>query len=269
MDGLQGREFNEHAGFKTRKGELLFGGVNGFNMFIPEEIVNIDFHPKVVLTDLKLQNRSIKIGEIINGNVILNSVLSSLKEIELPHNQNVFSFEFTALNYLYPDRVAYRYKLDGFNNDWISTDANNRQATYTNLNPGDYVFRVAALGRDGNWSREECTLLVKIVPPFYASKWAIALYFIFFACTILLLIYIIRKREHFKYQRRQERLEHQRMHELDAMKIRFFTNVSHEFRTPLTLILTPLDKLMRIAPNDEIRDQLMMIQRNGNACSIW
>jgi signal transduction histidine kinase/ligand-binding sensor domain-containing protein/DNA-binding response OmpR family regulator len=263
MDGLQGKEFNEHAGYQTRAGEILFGGMNGFNMFIPDEIKDVEFQSRVVFTDLKLQNKSIKIGESVDGSVLLNAAMSSLDEIELKHNQNIFSIEFSALNYLYPEKVNYRYKLEGFNDDWITTDAQNRLATYTNLNPGEYVLRVIASGSDGNWNHPEARMHIRIVPPFYATHWAIGIYFIVLLGLIILLVFIIRRREHLKYLRQQERQEHQRMHDLDAMKIKFFTNVSHEFRTPLTLILTPLDKLMQLAPTDEMRTQLQMVQRNG------
>ncbi|PZX16387.1 signal transduction histidine kinase [Breznakibacter xylanolyticus] len=262
MDGLQGMEFNEHASYKTHRGELLFGGVNGFNLFVPSHIVDVDDPTSVILTDFKLQNRSVRVGEAVDGRVVLTSAIGSMSEIHLKHFQNVFSFEFSALNHLYPDKVTYRYQLEGFNEHWIMTDAHNRIATYTNLNPGEYVLRVAAAGNDGRWG-EAFELRILIIPPFYATKVAFVIYFLLLLGMIVLWATIIRRREHLKYLRKQERVEHQRMHELDAMKIRFFTNVSHEFRTPLTLILTPLDKLMQLAPTEEMRVQLQMIQRNG------
>jgi signal transduction histidine kinase/ligand-binding sensor domain-containing protein/DNA-binding response OmpR family regulator len=263
MDGLQGKEFNEHAGYKNRRGEILFGGPNGFNIFNPRTIKDTQFEPVVALTALRLQNRTLNINEEVDGRVILTKSINEIKELKLNHNQNVFSIEFSALHFLHPEKMKYKYKLDGFNSDWIVTDVTNRQATYTNLNPGNYVFRVVCTDVDGSWQEQETTLSIEVIPPYYATRWAFVFYFAILTVLIFTLIRIIVRREHLKFQRNQEKLEHQRMHELDNMKIRFFTNVSHEFRTPLTLILTPLDKLISKAGDSDTRNQLELIQRNG------
>lgn len=263
LDGLQGREFNEHSALLTSKGEMIFGGAYGFNIFKPSEIIEHHHLFNVVLTDFKLFNQSVKIGEKKNGHIILNKAIHEASEISLRHNQNVFSIEFSALNYFQPERTRFSYMLEGFNNQWIETDARNRVATYTNLNPGTYIFRVKATASDGSWGDEETTLQVKVIPPFYATPLAYVIYFLFFVSLVLLLVFTIRRRAKMHYLREQEKLEYQRMRDLDDMKIRFFTNVSHEFRTPLTLIITPLDKLLKQITDIEIREQLVMIQRNG------
>lgn len=263
LDGLQGREFNEHSALKTSKGELIFGGANGFNVFKPEEIVENQYSFDVLLSDFKLNNQSVKIGEKKNGHVLLHNAISRSTEISLKHNENVFSIEFSALNYFQPDRTRFRYMLEGFNDQWIETDARNRSATYTNLNPGTYLFRVKASASDGTWGDNETQLKITVIPPFYVTGWAFALYFISFVFLVLMLVFTIRRRAKIHYLREQEKDEYQRLRDLDSMKINFFTNVSHEFRTPLTLILTPLDKLLKEVKEAGMHEQLVMIKRNA------
>jgi signal transduction histidine kinase/ligand-binding sensor domain-containing protein/DNA-binding response OmpR family regulator len=263
LDGLQGQEFNEHASLKTASGEMVFGGANGFNIFHPDEIIEHSHQFKVVLTDLKLHNRSVAIGERINNQVLLQKAISQSPIIALKHNQNVFSIEFSALNYFHPERTRFRYRLEGFNTGWIETDARNRSATYTNLNPGTYVFHVKAAASDGSWDNEETRLVLEVIPPFYATWWAYAGYFILFVLLVILLTFTIRRRAEMRFLRKQEHHEFERMRDLDAMKTKFFTNVSHEFRTPLTLILTPLDKLLKQMTDEGVKAQLVMVQRNA------
>jgi signal transduction histidine kinase/ligand-binding sensor domain-containing protein/DNA-binding response OmpR family regulator len=263
LEGLQGREFNEHSSLRTSKGELIFGGANGFNIFIPENIHQPKQHYDVILSDFKLFNRSVAIGEQINGSVLLNKTISLTPQITLRNNQNVFSIGFSALNFFHPERTRFRYMLEGFHNEWLETDASNRVATFTNLNPGKYTFKVKAQGSDGTWSDYDTQIQIVVVPPFYATRWAYILYYVLLVALIFLLVFTIQKREKTKFLRRQEKTEYSRMRDLDAMKTRFFTNVSHEFRTPLTLILTPLEKLLKETSDESLRSQLEMIQRNG------
>jgi hypothetical protein len=138
---LQGFEFNLHASLRTKGGELIFGGANGFNVFLPDEITHPATHYKAIITDFKLFNQSVTPGENINGRVIFEKVPELSPEISLRHNQNVFSIEFSALNFFHPERTRFKYMLEGFNNQWLETDALNRVATYTNLNPGRYNFQ--------------------------------------------------------------------------------------------------------------------------------
>lgn len=265
LDGLQGLEFNEHSSLKTSKGEIVFGGSNGFNIFHPNEITANHYFFDVLLTDFKLLNRSVGINEKIKGDIVLDKAISLTNEVSLKHNQNIFSIEFSALNYFHPERTKFRYILEGFNDEWIETDATNRVVTYTNLNPGTYVFKVKASGSDGSWSDDnETHLTIVVIPPFYATGWAYGIYFVLFVLLIIYLAFIIRRREEVKFVRQRELEEHQRQHEMDSMKLRFFTNISHEFRTPLTLILTPLERIIKdVKGNEPLRDQLITIRRNG------
>ncbi len=263
LDGLQGREFNEHSAYMTSEGELIFGGPDGFNLFNPSEIQKSTHIPEVLITGLRLFNKEVEVNENISRKTILEKPLFLADTLILRHNQNVFSLEFSGMGFFHPEKIKYQYILEGFNQDWVSADASNPLATYTNLNYGTYRFRVRAKVGEGGPLSEETSLVVIITPPFYATKYAYAAYFILFAALVVFFGYVIRRRERIKYDRQRELMEYERIHEMDAMKIRFFTNVSHEFRTPLTLILTPLEKLIRELKDPSVKDQLNVVVRNA------
>ena len=262
-DGLQGKQFNENAAIKTSRGELVFGGAHGFNIFKPETIRMNTQKPEIILTDIQVFNKSIGIGEKINGHVILEKSINATRSITLRHIENVFSIEFASLNYFHPEKSLYKYKLEGFNHDWVTTDGRSRKVTYTNLDPGEYTFRVLASNNDGVWNEEGVSLNITVLPPFWKTRWAMLLYILFILSALLVTRKLIQQRERMKFAIEQERQEAQRMHDLDMMKIRFFTNVSHEFRTPLTLILTPIEKLLKNAKDTEQGGQFQLIQRNA------
>jgi signal transduction histidine kinase/ligand-binding sensor domain-containing protein/DNA-binding response OmpR family regulator len=262
-DGIQGRQFNQNAGFRTKQGELVFGGPTGFNILSAKER-QVEFAPtKIVFSDMKLYERPIAIGESIDGVVVLSKSISEVSEIVLPPNKNFFSLRFSALNYFNPERDKYMYKLDELKTDWMPVDAKNHEIVFNNLNPGKYTLRVKAANSDGVWSDNEAILSIVLQPPFWRTKTAFALY----AFLVLVALYITRRliqqREKLKFALEQERREIQRVHELDIMKVKFFTNVSHEFRTPLTLILTPIERLMKKATDPDQIIQFQLIQRNG------
>ncbi len=263
LDGLQGTAFNENAAYKTRKGELIFGGANGFNLFHPAAIVPDKQSSPLAFTDLRIFNKSIAIGEKMNGRVILEQSMAHTDHITLQYNENVLSIEFAALNFSNAEKNKYAYKLEGFNGDWTQTDGKMRLATYTNLDPGDYVFRVKAATNNDVWNREELSLHIKILPPFWKTPWAYVLYVLILGAILWFSRQLVVQRARIRFQLEQQRKEAQRMHELDMMKIKFFTNVSHEFRTPLSLILTPVEKLMQQAEDDGQRKQFGLIHRNA------
>jgi signal transduction histidine kinase/DNA-binding response OmpR family regulator len=164
---------------------------------------------------------------------------------------------------MHPEKNKYLYKLEGFNDNWIQADANSRKATYTNLDPGGYTFRVKASNNDGVWNNEGISLKIRILPPFWATPWAILLYVSILFGGLYVSRRIALTRVQNKFRLVQERKEAQHLHELDAMKIKFLTNVSHEFRTPLTLILTPLEKIISNTTDKNSLNQFYLIQRNA------
>lgn len=246
-DGLPGRQFNENAAYYTGAGELIFGGPSGFTLFKPDQLQVNTYRPKVIISDLQLFNESIKTTPVLT----------------LPHDMNVFSIGFSALNYFQPEKSQYKYKLEGFNKEWLSTNAQSRTVTFTNLDPGDYTFRVIASNNDGIWNEDGVSMSIVVLPPFWQTPIAFVIYGVVIIATLMIVRKMIQQREQMKYAIHQERQEARRMHELDLMKIKFFTNVSHEFRTPLTLILTPLEKLIRQSNDDSQKSQFELIQRNA------
>ena len=187
-DGLQGNEFWHNAFYINSKGRVFFGGSNGFNAFYPENIKANPFLPEVVFTDLKILNRPVHVDEKVNNQTILTSPVSETKDIVLSHKNNVITFEFSALHYTQPLSNQYAYLLEGFDNDW-NYSGNQRTATYTNLNPGKYVFRVKGTNSDGNWSEKEATIRIKVLPPWWRIWW----FRILVIGTVIFVIYRIIK----------------------------------------------------------------------------
>jgi signal transduction histidine kinase/DNA-binding response OmpR family regulator len=262
-DGLQGRAFNENASLKTKEGELIFGGANGFNIFKPSMIISHKTPTSLVLTDFQVFNKSLNPDEDIDGHIILSQSITTTKALTLNDNERAFSIEFAALNFFNPGKVKLEYKLDGFDHNWINSDTKVRKATYTNLDAGDYVFKVRAAGDDGIWSKPPLMLQIKVLPPFWKTGWAYLLYVLSIIGTLLYIRNKGIKKIEQKYALEREREEAHRRHELDLMKIKFFTNVSHEFRTPLSLIMAPIEKILKRTEAPEERKQLQMVTRNA------
>jgi signal transduction histidine kinase/ligand-binding sensor domain-containing protein/DNA-binding response OmpR family regulator len=262
-DGLQGREFNQKSAFRTREGLLIFGGAGGFNMFDPSRIRISRAVPPVVFTDLQVFNKSVGIGESIGGQVILSRAITGARSITLPYGANDFSLVFASLAYGHSAKNRYAYRLDGFNTDWIVAGGGAHKATYTNLDPGRYVFRVRAANHDGIWGDQQAVLDITVLPPFWRTTWAYLVYALLIAAALYLARAVLLYRARMNFRMQQQQREAQRMHELDMMKIRFFTNISHEFRTPLTLILTPVEKMLKQAGDSQHKNQLQLVQRNA------
>lgn len=261
-DGLQGNAFNANAGYKTKTGELLFGGANGFNLFKPENIRNDNTKPSIVLTDLQISNRSIGIDQNVDGRILLKKSIIFTKDLKLNHSQNGFTLEFAALNFFNPQKIKYRYKLEGFDQHWQELQPNNRRATYTNIDPGKYVFKVVSTDASGNWVDNETSLNITITPPFWRTTVAYIFYVLLVGGILLFIRHRGIQRIKTEFLIEQELQQAKRMHELDLLKIKFLTNVSHEFKTPLSLIITPLEKLIKQAAEAE-KPQLQMMHRNG------
>lgn len=258
-DGLQGNLFNYSASLLSSSGEIYFGGVNGFNMFHPEKIRKNRPPPKVFLTGLALFNRPVEIGAEDSP---LSVHISQTREIELPY-RSVFTFRFTAINSMPNQNNQFRYKLDGFD-DWNEVGSQ-RMATYTNIGPGRYVFRVMAAGNDGAWNDEEASVTVVILPPFWRTIWAYAIYVIIFSSLLYFIIRYVLNRQKYKHDLMIKDMERKKIEEMNQVKLRFFTDIAHEFRTPLTLILGPLDKIMTSQADIEpyLKKHLNMMGRNA------
>ncbi len=177
-NGLQSNEFWGGSYFKNKKGELFFGGVNGFNVFYPDSVKENSYIPPVVITDLQIFNKPVSIGEEVNGRVILEKSILKTDKIKLSYKERSFSFEFAALNYISPEGNEYKYKMEGFEKKW-NYIGNRRFATYTSLPPDHYTFQVIGSNNDGIWNQEGTSLKITITPPFWQTWWFRALIVIF------------------------------------------------------------------------------------------
>lgn len=251
-DGLQSNEFNNGAYLKTKSGELMFGGANGLNYFKPTNIVENTFIPTVDIYSLKVSNKPFL------------KITDSVINVTLKHNQNDFSLDFIALSFSQPTKNNYAYKLEGFDPEW-NFIGNNKMATYTNLDEGKYTFRVKASNNDGLWNEKGASLKITILPAPWKTWWAYSLYLL----ATLTLVYYLRKltitRIKEKNELKREKLEKEQLEQVNQLKLRLFTNISHDFRTPLTLIAGPVEQLLKLKNNNTvIKRNLETIQRNTN-----
>jgi len=229
-DGLQSNEFNGGASFKSKKGELFFGGINGFNRFYPENIIDDTQLPKVLITEMLLLNKPVPTKPSpINPatsmpnpeeNSSLTQVIHETKGITLTHTDNIIAFEFAALHFTNPKKNQFAYQLVGWDKDWVGTDYKNRRATYTNLPDGDYTFRVKASNADGYWNEEGASLQITVLPPPWKTWWAYTLYGLFLLSLVISFIHSQRKKVLFE-RNINAQLEHkvaERTSELKAQK---------------------------------------------------
>lgn len=262
-DGLQAALFNKNAALKTSRGEFIFGGPNGYNIFKSENFAFERNNPAVVFTDFQLFNEEVKVGESLSNRVLLTKSLDKMDQLVLRHYENIFSIGFSALNFLYPEKNKYRYKLLGFNDDWIYLNDDLAKVTFTNLDPGTYTLVVQPGTVLDGWSLNEYKLDIRILAPFWKTPIA---YFLYTMAIIAIIFYfrhqlLTRQRE--KFDREQAMREAKRVQDLDRLKTKFFTNLSHEFRTPLSLILTPTEHLISGTENTGLLSQYKIIQRNA------
>ena len=264
-DGLQSNEFSELASLKRSNGEFLFGGVNGFSAFFPNEIKDNKVSAETVFTGLSIFNKPIAIGEEINGRIILNKSVNQINEIEFKHKENSFSFEFASLHYAAPQKNQYAYKLEGFNKDWVLTASNKRFATYTNLEAGVYTLKVKASNSDGLWDETPAELKIIVTPPFWKSTLAYLFYLLLTIASLILIIRFSMHQSRKKHQLELLDLENAKHEEIHRLKLEFFTNISHEFRTPLTLIKGPLEFLLKRGENitpKKLKEQYALMLKN-------
>jgi len=262
-DGLLNSQFNYGAYLRESDGTLVFGGGKGVDFIFLDQLDENRFVPPIVFTDFKVFNEPVPV--VLNKEEVKNALpnlISETKQIVLDYDQNMLTFEFAALNYANSEKNEYQYKLEGFDRGWNKI-GNQRRATYTNLDPGEYTLRVLGSNNDGLYNTEGASLNITILPPFWKTLW-FRLVIVIVLISIGYTIYVfIANREKLKSQLLIERQSARKVQELERLKHQFFMNISHEIRTPLSLILGPLDKLLNNDLDAEIRkSHLEIIHRN-------
>nr|WP_299344091.1 two-component regulator propeller domain-containing protein [Allomuricauda sp.] len=240
-DGLRSNNFKIGASHTGKSGRMYFAGTEGINYFIPENIHLDTLDRATVLTGFSVNGKKVSIGASINDHVILNSEINSQEHLKLVYGQNDFTINFSSLSYSNPQTNIYRYKLEGYDLDWSETTGALPSATYSNLDYGDYLFKVAAYSGNGSWSTIEKELKITLMPPWWWSNMAKIVYLLF-AVTLLYFAYrwfMLKKAYEISV------IEKNQKEEINKLRLQFFTNMSHEFRTPLTLIINPLQELLK------------------------
>ncbi len=261
-DGLQSNQFHYGAAFKLGTGELVFGGVNGFNLFDPAKVTRNNYRAPVVLTDLKIFNKSVQIGDQFS---VLDRSISEMKKIRIPYEYNIITLDFAALNFVRPEKNMYKFKLIGFDKGWNESGFKS-SATYTNLDPGEYTFHVIAANNDHVWNKDGLQVQIEILPPFWMTWWFKVLSALMAIGLVHQIITFIVNREKIKQQLDLERIKVKQLNEVNDIKFRFFTNVSHEIRTPLTLLIGPLERIRNSEmPTELIKSQVEIMHRNANS----
>ncbi|MDA3928885.1 MAG: ATP-binding protein [Prolixibacteraceae bacterium] len=278
-DGLQAPEFVKASCFKTNDGMLMFGGVNGYNAFFPNNITSNTTIPNVAITDFKLFYKSIQVGDSIHKRVLLPKAINEIDEIELLYNENIIAFEFTALDFFSPDNNQYAYKMEGFEDDWRYVNAKNRIATYTNLDPGLYTFKVKASNNEGVWNEHGKSVAIHILPPWWETWWFITIVVIAFILMLLAIYYsrvstltaqkkaleeMVDKRT---VQLRKANVE---LKEINSSKDKFFSIIAHDIMSPFNTIIGFSEIMLQNLPEFKIEEiKVGLKQIYGSSMSLY
>ncbi|WP_165760113.1 hybrid sensor histidine kinase/response regulator transcription factor [Niastella populi] len=262
-DGLQSNQFSYNAALRLQSGELALGGINGFNLFDPQQVNTRSFMPAILFSGIWVNNKPL--SEM--PGCIVRAGSDRIDELRVPYNEATLSFHFTALEYSSPEKVKYAYFLQGWDKDWNypgnAPRGGGGAINYNNISEGTYLLRVRSTNAEGVWNKQEATIKIIVLPPWYRTWWAYALYIIIASALIYM---------YYRYKTRQRELEYEiKLAHIDAEKEKeindkrhsFFTNISHEFRTPLTLIINPIKDLLRKGGNTDSEKDLSIVYRNA------
>lgn len=257
-DGLQSNQFSFNAALALKSGEFLFGGIKGFNIFYPDSIYNRKNIPPLFLTGLRIDNVPVEEDD----NYVSERSIDKITAIKLPFDKAVLSLDFIALEYSSVDKLKYAYYLQGWDKNWNMVN-NIRTANYSRLQEGNYIFYVKVMNADGVWSNETALLTIKVLPPWYRTWWAYLLYLFTIGSAIYVYVLYNKRQERLRYEIKLAHLENEKEKEIAEKQVSFFTHISHEFRSPLTLIINPLKELISDENNAAIHKKIIMVHRNA------
>lgn len=258
-DGLVSNEFNDNASLKTNDNEFFFGGPNGVVYFNADNLKTNQYAPQVILTDFKINNKSVPIS---NSKTVLTQSISFTEDVELSHLQGNFSVSFSIPNFINASNNKYKYRLKNLEQEWVETKKNT--ATYTIQKAGNYIFEVYGANSDGVWNENPTRLNIRVNPAPWQSWWAFLIYAVLILTALYFLIKILKSRTRLQTELELEHLEVERTKQINKAKLEFFTNISHEFRTPLTLILGPLNQIISdYQGSSKMYKQLLVIESSA------
>ena len=261
-DGLSENHFNSHSSCKLSSGDLLLGGTSGYTSINPNKLTEKS-RPlaKVYFTNLTIGNQHIEVDSIYEGRKLLTTVLGRTPSLAVKYDDYLISIEFAAGDLLNADKIRYAYKLEGLNTQWYYTNEN--KVAFTTLPPGNYKLLIKACNSDGIWNDEASELNITVSSPIYLCNVAIILYILFAIGIISYVIYRLKKHHYIRLEQQRAKLEQEQKLLLNEMKLKFFTNISHDLRTPLTLIISPLQMLLSEPLDNGIRKKLNTINKNA------
>lgn len=260
INGLQDDEFNTGAYAKLANGNLAFGGVNGLNIFNPKQVLAPGFIPNVFITDILINNQPVAAGDKAG---VLHNTIEQSNEITLNYQQDIITLEFSSLDFTAAAQNKYRYQLVGVDENWVESGTR-RSATYLHLPAGNYVFKVQGSNSEGIWSDKLVELKLLVLPPWWKTWWAYLGYSFLLVVAVMRYVRFRVNRASLKSQLQFNQVEARRVKELDAVKTQLYTNITHEFRTPLTVILGMAQQVKK-NPEQHLHNGLDMIIRNGQS----
>ena len=261
-DGLAQNNFRQSAYALGASGYMYFGGLNGLTIFDPQKIALNRQSPRVLITSLLINNKPVKIGEKFNDITILEKAISETDTVTISKSQRIISFNLVAEHTSAPAKNKIAYKLEGFNKDWVETDEGKSAVTYTNLSDGTYTLKIKSANGDGIWSDSTKSLTLVVLPLWYQTWWSYTLLVLIFLGIGVGIVFYFVQHEKLKQKLIYEQLDKDRVEVINQGKFKYFTNLSHEFRTPLTLISGPLDRVIENNTNPESERFLAIIKRN-------
>lgn len=244
---------------KTGNGSMIFTGSRGFQIIEPESMIKGSHIPPLHISNFTVNYKPADYGA--EGSV-LHKPISHTRNIELAWENNTLGFDIAALDFNSMDNLSYAYMLENYDDNWIE-NGSNRSILYTRLPPGEYTLKIKATAKDGTWSNSASVLGITILDPWWSTAWAYAFYVLIFILGVWFVDRVQRNRQKLKMAIELNKMESEKLRELDLMKSRFFANISHEFKTPLTLIMNPVDNLLSKTKEETSRKSLALIQRNA------